>query len=289
MEKSKKLIIVGTGEFGETAFEYFSADSAYEVVGFAVEREFRKANEMMGCPVVDFEAMETLFPPTEYEAFVAVTYIKLNRVRMRLFQECKKKGYTCASFVSPYTFRWDNVEIGENCFIFENNTLQRKVKIGDNVVLHSGNTISHQTVVEDHCWLAPGGNIAGLCNIGRGSFLGTSITLGDNVSLAEDTVLGAGAVTVKSLKEPGLVWVGCPAKKTGKSAYEQFHILEENFLGGVKRIGVEETRINILPFWRARMDGAICYASNSSDSGGWKFKSLSWVLHKGKCGEDRVC
>ena len=124
------------------------------------------------------------------------------------------------------------MEIGENCFIFENNTLQRKVKIGDNVVLHSGNTISHKTVVEDHCWLAPGGNIAGLCNIGRRSFLGTNITLGDNVSLAEDTVLGAGAVTVKSLKEPGLVWVGCPAKKTGKSAYEQFHILEENFFGG---------------------------------------------------------
>lgn len=40
MKKEKKLVIVGSGEFAEIAYEYFTYDSEYEVVGFAVEKEF---------------------------------------------------------------------------------------------------------------------------------------------------------------------------------------------------------------------------------------------------------
>ena len=38
-DKNKKLIIVGDGEFGEIAYEYFTYDSEYEVEAFAVERK----------------------------------------------------------------------------------------------------------------------------------------------------------------------------------------------------------------------------------------------------------
>ncbi len=37
MGKTRKLIIVGAGEFAEIAYEYFSYDSEYDVVAFAVE------------------------------------------------------------------------------------------------------------------------------------------------------------------------------------------------------------------------------------------------------------
>ena len=40
MEKTKKLVIVGAGEFGEIAYEYFTEDSPYKVVAFAVERQY---------------------------------------------------------------------------------------------------------------------------------------------------------------------------------------------------------------------------------------------------------
>ena len=41
MEKTRKLVIVGAGEFGEIAYEYFTFDSEYEVVAFAVEKAFK--------------------------------------------------------------------------------------------------------------------------------------------------------------------------------------------------------------------------------------------------------
>ena len=224
MDKTKKLVIVGAGEFGEIAYEYISMDSEYEVVAFAVEKKYRDKEELFGKPVVDFESMEEIYNPSEYEVFVAITYVQLNRARRRMFDMCKEKGYRCASYVSSHAFVWHNVTIGENTFIFEDNTIQYHVSIGNNVILWSGDHIGHRTVIEDDCWLTSHDVVSGFCRIGRGSFIGVNATLGDNVTLGEDTVFGAAAVTVRSLSEKGCVYVGSPAKKLNKTAYEQFGV-----------------------------------------------------------------
>lgn len=225
MEKSKKLIIVGAGEFGEIAYEYFMYDSEYRVEAFAVEKQYREKTLLFDVPVVEFETVEKIYPPEEYDIFVAVTYVKLNRERTRLFNLSKKKGYRCASYISSHAFVWHNVEIGENVFIFENNTIQYNAAIGNNVVIWSGNHIGHRSIIEDNCWLTSQDVISGFCKIGRGSFIGVNATIGDNVILGEDIVLGAGAVTVKSL-EKGKVYIGSPAKPTGRTSYEQFKMEE---------------------------------------------------------------
>lgn len=224
MEKTKKLVIVGAGEFGEIAYEYFTFDSEYEVAAFAVEKEFKSFDTLFGLPVIEFESMKEVYAPADYEVFVAITYVQLNRVRKRMFELCKKMGYTCASYISSHAFVWRNVEVGENTFIFEDNTVQYHVKIGNNVVLWSGNHVGHRTVIEDHCWLTSHCVISGFCKIGEASFLGVNSTLGDNVQLGKDSVFGAATVTVKSLPEEGCVYVGNPARKLNRTSYQQFEV-----------------------------------------------------------------
>lgn len=227
MDNAKKLVIVGAGEFGEIAYEYFTNDSEYDVVGFAVERDYRNKDMLRGLPIVDFEVLPDIFPPSEYCTFVAVTYVKLNRSRRRLYNMCKEQGYTCASYVSSHSFFWENAEIGENTFIFEDNTIQYHVKIGNNVVLWSGNHVGHRSVIEDDCWLTSHVVVSGFCKVGRGCFLGVNSALGDNVSIAEDVVLGAGSLTVKDLTEKAGVYIGSPARLLkGRTAYSQFEVEE---------------------------------------------------------------
>lgn len=227
MGKNKKLIIVGAGEFAEIAYEYYTFDSSYEVVAFAVETQFLKEKERFGIPIIPFESLADSYPPSQYYVFVAVYYGKLNRSRTRLYNKCKELGYHCASYISSKSFVWHNVIIGENTFIFEDNTIQYHVKVGNNVVLWSGNHIGHRTVIEDNCWLTSHDVVSGFCKIGKNSFIGVNATIGDEVTLGEDTVFGAGAVTVKSLIDKGGVYVGNPARKLSRSAYEQFDV-EEN-------------------------------------------------------------
>lgn len=220
--KCRKLVIVGAGEFGEIAYEYFTLDSEYEVVAFAVEKKYRKQERLFNLPIIDFEDINREYPPQKFDVFIAITYVQLNKARQRLFEKCKEMGYRCASYVSSHAFVWHNVEIGENVFIFENNTLQYYVSIGNNVVLWSGSQIAHRTVVEDNCWISSQAVISGFCCIGENTFLGANVTIGDNVTIAKNIIVGAGAVTVKDLKESGSIYIGSPAKKISKSAYERF-------------------------------------------------------------------
>ncbi len=224
MIKNKKLVIIGDGEFAEIAYEYFTYDSEYEVVAFAVEKEYKKRNELFHLPVIEFESMQETYAEQEYEVFVAITYTQLNRVRTRLYESVRKMGYRCASYISSKAFVWHNVKIGQNTFIFEDNTIQYHVEIGNNVILWSGNHVGHRTVIEDNTWITSHVVISGFCHIGNSCFLGVNATLGDNVAIADDILLAAGALTVKNLTEKGKVYIGSPAKDIGKTSYEQFGV-----------------------------------------------------------------
>jgi sugar O-acyltransferase (sialic acid O-acetyltransferase NeuD family) len=202
MEKKRKLVIVGDSAFAEVAYEYFTRDSDYEVVGFAVEESFLKKITLFGLPVVPFETVQERFSPDEHHVFVAVVYTQLNRLRRRLYALAKAKGYALASYVSSKAFVWSNVQLGEHCFIFENNVIQPFVRIGNDVVLWSGNHIGHHSVIGDHCFVSSHVVVSGFVEIGEYGFLGVNSTMANNVKIARDCWIGPG-VTITQDTAPG--------------------------------------------------------------------------------------
>lgn len=204
MEKTKKLIIIGSGETGLIAYEYFQFDSEYEVIAFSVNNQYITESIINELPVIPFETLEQVYTPNEYEVYVAISSGKLNRNRTKVYKEAKLKGYKCASYISSKAFVWRNVEIGENCFIFENNTLQPFVKIKNNVTLWSGNHIGHNTVIKDNCFISSHCVISGFCEVGENSFLGVNCTIEDNVKIAKDNFIGASSLIQKNTFEKEL-------------------------------------------------------------------------------------
>lgn len=199
--KDKKLIIVGDGATGNIAYEYFTVDSPYEVVAFAAESAYRTNDQLFGLPVVDFETMQEHYSPEEYHVYVAVSYTRFNRLRTRLAKEAKEKGYRLASYISSHAFVWRNVQLGEHCFIFEDNTVQPYAKIGDNVVLWSGNHIGHHSTVGNNCFFSSHVVVAGCCTIGDNTFMGINSCVADHVSVARDNWIGPGRTILKNTQE----------------------------------------------------------------------------------------
>ena len=195
--KSKKLVIIGTGETGLIAHEYFQYDSNYEVVAFSVSERYITERMINGLPVVELESIEESYPPGEYYAYVAISSGRLNRNRTATFAVVKDKGYECASYISSKSFIWRNVEVGENCFIFEDNTLQPFVKVENNVTLWSGNHVGHNTVIRNNCFISSHCVISGYCEIGENSFLGVNCTIENNTKIARDNFIGSGALIRK--------------------------------------------------------------------------------------------
>lgn len=209
MRKTKKLILFGEGLYTEIAHQYFTDDSEYEVAGFTKDDDYITSDEYMGLPMVPFSRVQELYPPDKFDMHIAVSYTDLNHLRERVFHEAKTKGYMLPSYISSKSSIMTKYPIGENCFIFEDNTVQPFVKIEDNVILWSGNHIGHHSTIKSHNFVSSHVVISGQCTVESNCFIGVNSTIGHMVRIGEETLVGAGAVITKDTAE-GSVYV--PAK-----------------------------------------------------------------------------
>ena len=202
LPKNKKLVIFGIEDFAEIAYEYFTWDSAYEVVAFTVDREYIKERRKSGLPVVAFEDMESLFPAADHYFYAAVVYQNLNRTREAVCRRAKNMGYRLASYISSRCFVWNNAQIGEHCFIFENNSIQPFASIGENVVLWCNNQISHHSIIGSHCFLSGSVGVAGWVTVEDYCFIGINSTLANNTRLGKGSWVAHGT-TISGNIPPG--------------------------------------------------------------------------------------
>lgn len=209
----KPLVIFGSGDIAQLAHYYFSTDSNYEVVAFTVDANYIKESEFCGLPVVAFEDVAKNYPPESYDFFVALSYSKLNAVRKEKFLAAKEMGYKLVSFISSLATVLNEGRIGENCFIFEDNTIQPFVRIGNNVTLWSGNHIGHHSVIHDHTFIASHVVISGGVEIGEQCFVGVNATLRDHIKIGDRCIVGAGALLLADAAPEGL-YIGSATERS---------------------------------------------------------------------------
>jgi sugar O-acyltransferase (sialic acid O-acetyltransferase NeuD family) len=225
MAKDRKLVILGDSAFAEIAYEYFMYDSDYEVVAFSVEKEYLKKPLVCGLPVVPFETLADTHDPSEHSVYAALVYTQLNRLRTRLSLQAKDKGYKLASYISSKAFVWRNVEIGEHCFVFEDNTLQPFVKIGNNVVLWSGNHIGHHSTIKDNCFVSSHVVVSGFVEVGESCFLGVNSSIANNLSVGRDCWLGPNVTIVRDVTDE--TFIKPPKSEAGSaSTLDYFKVRE---------------------------------------------------------------
>lgn len=199
-----KIVIYGTGLIAEVAHFYFTKDTKHQVVAFTNGRDFIKESRFQKLPVVPFEEIEKHFPPKDVLLFIAVGYLKRNKIRTKRYLEAKKKGYKFATYLSSKASYFGS-SLGENCFILENNVIQPFVTIGNNVTLWSGNHIGHHSRIMDNCFISSHVVVAGSCTIKENCFLGVNCTLRDNLVIGKRSVIGAGALVMKDCPDDSLV------------------------------------------------------------------------------------
>lgn len=209
----RPLLIFGAGQIAELAWYYFKHDSDFAPVAFTVDREYLRETELLGLPVVPFDEAVDRFAPDAFDAFVALSYAKVNAVRAAKFDAVRAVGYRCVSYVSSRATVFRDLQIGENCFVLEDNTVQPFARLGNNVTLWSGNHIGHHSVIEDHCFISSHVVVSGGVRVGSGSFVGVNSTIRDHVSIGARCVIGAGSLIDRDA-EPEGVYTAAAAERS---------------------------------------------------------------------------
>jgi sugar O-acyltransferase (sialic acid O-acetyltransferase NeuD family) len=197
---SKKVVIFGISDFASQVSFYLKNDSDFEVVAYTVDADFNKSGTYLDLPVVDFGKVQVNYPPTEYTMFIAIGYHKLNTTRENKFSEAKAKGYQLISYICSRNSYWNDLEIGENCFIMEGNIFMQNVKIADNVIMAIGNKIGHDSVINENCFITSNVMIGGFSIIKKNTFIGMSVVIKDKITIGEHNILGAGSILLKNTK-----------------------------------------------------------------------------------------
>lgn len=217
-----KVIIFGLLDTAELALYYLKNDSEHEVVAFTVNEEYYSKETFKDLPVIAFENIENEYSPNEFFLFAPMTGSNMNRNREKIYNQGKSKGYSFISYVSSKATICDN-QIGENCFILEDNTIQPFTVIGNNVILWSGNHIGHHGEIKDHVFFTSHVVMSGHCIIEPNCFLGVNSTIRDYTTMAQGTLLAMGASLTKQETDEWSVYIGNPARKLeGKKSYNVY-------------------------------------------------------------------
>lgn len=206
----KPLVLFGVGPVARVVHFMLANESPREVVAFTVDRDHLQGSEWLGLPVVPFEDVLALYPPADFDMFIAVGYRRVNRFRAERCAVARVMGYELITHVSPRASTWPGLVIGDNCIVMDLVSIHPFARIGSNVILWSNSHVGHESVVGDNCYVSSFAVITGLVTVGDGCFIGANATIRDGITIARECVIGAGAVITASTRE-GRVYAGSRA------------------------------------------------------------------------------
>ncbi|EXI73309.1 MAG TPA: acetyltransferase [Candidatus Accumulibacter phosphatis] len=208
----RPLVIFGVGELAQLAHYYFTHDTGRRIAGFAADSARIAESEYQGLPLVPAQALETHFPPSDFDLFVAIGYSGLNSHRAERCAEAVARGYHLATYVSSRASVWPDLRIGHNCLLMEGSVIQPFVTIGNGVIVCCNSLISHHSRIDDHCFISSEATIAGRVRVGARSFIGVNATIRDNLSVGDDCIVGAGALLLQDTADGSACFqAGTPA------------------------------------------------------------------------------
>jgi sugar O-acyltransferase (sialic acid O-acetyltransferase NeuD family) len=216
----EKVIIFGCNDFAELAHFYLTSDSNFEVVAFSVNQRFINGDCSLfkGLPLVPFETVEQFFPTSSFRFFCPMSPSKMNRVRESVYFQIKQKGYSLVSYISSKATVFSS-QIGENCFILENNVIQPFTSIGNNVILWSGNHIGHHSTIGNHVMFTSHVVLSGHCTVEDYCLFGVNSTIKDSTVVRKGTFLAMSSGLTKDSDEWSL-YKGFPAIKSSISTLD---------------------------------------------------------------------
>lgn len=135
-----------------------------------------------------------------------------NKLRREIYENLAEKNLLpsnaihAASIICKSTIICPNgVMIGAGVII---NPL---TKIEKGVICNTGCIIEHECIIEGFAHIGPGATLCGNVTIGENSFVGARAVVKQGVKIGKNVIIGAGSVVVKDVAN-NMTVKGCPAK-----------------------------------------------------------------------------
>lgn len=206
----ERIVIWGTGGHAKAVAEAIRCAGLLQLVGFIDDvYPERRGNKFCDSQVIG--GRESLPALLEQGITAMALGFGNNAARLKLSEEMSGLGFRFPIIIHPSAVIAKDCEIGAGSFIAALAVINPGSRIGEHVIVNTGAIIEHDCEIETGVHIGPRTCLTGGVRVGRNTWLGAGSVVRDKVTIGEGSIIGMGAVVIKSLPDRVMAY-GCPAK-----------------------------------------------------------------------------
>lgn len=203
-----KLIIIGASGHGKVVADIAIKMNRWQRISFLDDDESIKIS--MGLEVIG-KTTDAFLYKEESNFFVAMGS---NIIREKIQEKLLDEGLSVVKLIHPSAVIGKDVEIGIGSVVMAGVVINSSTRIGKGCIINTSSSLDHDNVIAEYVHISPGVRTAGRVGIGKGSWIGIGSVVSNNINICSGCKIGAGAVIVKHITEPG-TYVGVPVRRVG--------------------------------------------------------------------------
>lgn len=207
----RKIILIGGGGHCRSCIDVIESTGEYKITGI-VDENLQEGTLVMNYPVIGDDRMLAEISDKVDFAIVTIGQEHSSEKRKHLFNNLKALGFKVPAIGADRSYVSKHASVGIGSMIFHHAMINAKVKIGMNCIINTNALIEHDVIVGSHSHIAPSATLNGSAQIGEECFVGSNAVILHNISICNNVKIGAGAVVIKNIDQPG-TYVGIPARK----------------------------------------------------------------------------
>ena len=145
------------------------------------------------------------------ESYDYILGIGNNSIRTKVAKIVQSKNKTLITVIDPSAVVSAHSIIGNGTYVGKRCVVNTMAHIGDYCILNTASVIEHDCKISNGVHIAPGATLLGNVTIGEQSFVGANAVIKENVTIGKNVIIGAGAVVLNNIPDHSKV-AGNPAR-----------------------------------------------------------------------------
>ncbi|MFT4684080.1 MAG: sugar O-acyltransferase (sialic acid O-acetyltransferase NeuD family) [Flavobacteriaceae bacterium] len=201
-----KIVLVGYSGHGLVVAE--TAKTSHMNLQFYTEKEEMNVNPFdLSC--LGFEGDNTFSDWDKPYDFILG--IGDNTIRKKVAELVLSKNKKLLNAIDTSSHISEYIILGQGVFIGKNVVVNVLSEIGNYCILNTGCIVEHECRIKDGVHIAPGAVLLGNVTVGEQSFVGANAVIKENITIGHNVIIGAGAVVLKDVPDHSKI-VGNPGR-----------------------------------------------------------------------------
>lgn len=207
-----EIVVVGGGGHGKVLISLLKKKIDYRILGYV---DLQDRGTVLSIPWLGDDSVLPALVRRHPHCQAAIGVGRVDASSKRgygLLARLEDMGFVVPAIVSPTAVVNEEVRLGAGTVVFDGAIINSGTVIGRGCILNTNCTVEHDCRLGQNVHVAPGATLSGGVTLGDHCMVGVGAALIQAVRVVAGSLIGAGAVVVRHLDEPG-IYVGNPAHK----------------------------------------------------------------------------